>query len=73
MSTGIPLHNTSPVLGERGQEFRTEVTEVSHRDHGEIPNFSVPFVLKRFGSCHVKTLRELCVKSPETALHLSLS
>ena len=35
---------------EKSKEFRTEVTETTHRDHGEVPEmFSVHSVVQWFG------------------------
>jgi len=43
---------------EKGEEFLTEVTETTHRDHGEVPEkFSVHSVVQRFGDTN--TLRTL--------------
>jgi uncharacterized protein (UPF0335 family) len=48
---------------EEEKEFRTEVTEIRHRDHGRgFETLSVLSVIKWLGNSKDETLRELCVK-----------
>jgi hypothetical protein len=48
---------------EKGKEFRTEITEISHRDHGEFcENLSVPSVVEWFDGSDRDKLRALYVK-----------
>jgi len=46
-------HSRSSRRADQGKEFRTEVTEATHREHGEVPEmFFVHSVVSEFTDSH---------------------